>query len=120
MKFLRSFLAGGLLVLSASYASAQDYPTRQIMMIVPVPAGGAMDSSARRIGKLLGDRLGQSVVVDNKPGAGGVIGTEFVARSKADGYTILYSTHASARPRKLGGPPKGKLGASDGGAADFR
>jgi tripartite-type tricarboxylate transporter receptor subunit TctC len=73
-------------------AFAQDYPSRPIMMVVPVPAGGAMDTSARRIAKLLGEKLGQPVIVENKAGAGEIVGTEFVVGSKPDGYTIMYST----------------------------
>jgi tripartite-type tricarboxylate transporter receptor subunit TctC len=94
MKFLLSYLAASLLVLCTAGASAQDYPTRPITMIVPVPAGGAMDTSARRVGKLLGEKLGQPIVVENKPGAGGIVGAEYVVGAKPDGYTIMYNVHA--------------------------
>lgn len=94
MRLLSSYLGAILLALFTSYASANDYPTRPIVMVVPVPAGGAMDTSARRIGKLLGDKLGKPIVIDNKPGAGGIVGTEYVVGAKPDGYTILYNTHA--------------------------
>ncbi len=95
MKFSLSCSAASLLVLFTSYASAQDYPTRPITMVVPVPAGGAMDTSARRVGKVLGEKLGQPIVVENKTGAGGIVGTEYVVSAKPDGYTIMYNVHAA-------------------------
>lgn len=75
----------------ASVASAQTYPTKPVRMIVPWPAGGVADVSARAIAEEMRASLGQPVVIENRPGASGRIGTEFVARSAADGYTILYT-----------------------------
>ena len=82
---LASCLALGL----TSMASAQDYPTRAIRVVVPYAAGGATDFIARTIGERLTKTLGQPVVVDNKAGAAGAIGASEVARSKPDGYTLL-------------------------------
>ena len=71
---------------------AQDFPTKQpIKIIVPVPVGGGTDALARITAEFLQRRLGQSVVVDNKPGASSTIGSEFVSRSPADGYTLLFT-----------------------------
>ncbi len=76
----------------ASAAQAQTYPTKPIRLIVPFPAGGATDLFARSLSQKLGERLGQSVVVDNKPGAGGTLGSDLAAKATADGYTLLLST----------------------------
>jgi len=85
-------LSLGLLALAAS---AQDYPTRPITLIVPFPPGGSTDVQARLVAKGLGDRLGKPVVVDNKPGAAGAIGTRMAAASEADGYTLLFASISS-------------------------
>ena len=73
-------------------AQAQDYPTRPIQLVVPFPPGGAVDIVGRLIGKKLGENLGQSVVVENKAGAGTIVGAGFVANAPADGYTLLISS----------------------------
>lgn len=70
-------------------AQAQSYPSKPIKMLVPFPAGGTVDFFARVIAPKLGDALGQQVVVENRAGAGGNIAVEFVAKSPADGYTLL-------------------------------
>jgi tripartite-type tricarboxylate transporter receptor subunit TctC len=70
-------------------ALAQDYPTRPVTMVVPFPAGTGTDNMVRPLANELQKSLGQPIVVDNKPGAQGVIGTTFVARAKGDGYTLL-------------------------------
>ena len=80
------------LILAASHAVAQDYPTRPITLIVAFPAGGSVDVVAREIRVRLGSALGQSVVVDNRAGAGGTIGTTAAARAAPDGYTLLLGT----------------------------
>jgi tripartite-type tricarboxylate transporter receptor subunit TctC len=89
MKIFRrcAMLAAALML--AVPAIAADYPTKPIKMVVTYPPGGGMDVMARLIAGPLGERLKQSVVVDNRPGASGMIGTEFVGKSAPDGYTIL-------------------------------
>ena len=82
----------------AAQGAATDYPTRPIRIIVPLAPGGGSDYTARFIGTRLAERVGQSVVVDNRPGASGIVGTDLVAKANPDGYTLLlaYSTHAQS------------------------
>lgn len=90
---LRILATAGALFLATGIAVAQSaYPTRPIRLIVPYPAGGGTDLIARLVSDRLAQRLGQSIVVDNRAGAGGVVGTEAAARAAADGYTILMGT----------------------------
>ena len=77
-------------------ALAQTYPSRTITMVVPFPAGGSADTLARRIGQHLTERTGQPVVVENRPGAGGNVGTDAVAKAAPDGYTILVTPSSFA------------------------
>jgi len=89
-----TFLALALFVLPAL---AQPYPNKPIRLIVPYPPGGGNDTFARLIGNKLSERLGQPVVIDNRPGAGTMIGTEAAAKAASDGYTLLLgsiATHA--------------------------
>jgi tripartite-type tricarboxylate transporter receptor subunit TctC len=76
-------------------AAAQTYPNRPIRMIVPFPAGGATDILARALSQKLGEKIGQPVIVDNRPGAGGTIGADAAAKSPADGYTLLLATSST-------------------------
>ena len=88
-----------LFLLAAAWASplfAQAYPNKPIRFIIPFPTGGASDILARIIGQKLSERLGQPVVPENRPGAGGNIGIEHAAKSKPDGYTIVLSAPAIA------------------------
>ena len=89
--FLRTSLAviGFASVLAHTTASAQAYPNRAVKIIVPFAAGGPADVYARFIAQRLTEALGQSYIIDNKPGAGSVIGTDIAAKSPADGYTLL-------------------------------
>jgi len=82
-------LVAALLTLAASVASAQTYPSKPIRVIVPYAPGGTSDILARQIGPKLTDAWGQPVIVENKPGANGNVGADFVAKSPADGYTLL-------------------------------
>ena len=82
-------LAAAAALLAVSAAHAQQYPSRTIRFVVPFPAGGGVDIVARALGEKLSPRLGQPIIVDNKPGAGTTIGTEAAARSAPDGYTFL-------------------------------
>jgi tripartite-type tricarboxylate transporter receptor subunit TctC len=77
-------------------ASAQNYPTKQLTIIVPFTAGSATDVIARLVAERLGKDLGQPVVVDNRPGAGGTIGANMVAKATPDGYTLLVHSNAHA------------------------
>ncbi|HYC46646.1 MAG TPA: tripartite tricarboxylate transporter substrate binding protein [Burkholderiales bacterium] len=89
----RLALAGFMVVagvLSSTAATAQSYPTKPLRLVLGFPPGGASDAGARQIAPRLGEILGQTVVVDNKPGANTNIAIEFVARAAPDGYTILW------------------------------
>jgi len=87
---LTAALAAALAV-AATSAVAQPYPSRPVRMVVPLSAGGFADVPARIIAPRLSEALGQQVFVENKAGAGATIGTEFVAKSKPDGYTLLFT-----------------------------
>src|SRR3981081_4705890 len=80
--------AGALPALSRA-AGAQTYPARPVRIVVGFPAGGAADMTARMLGQWLSERLGQQFIIENRPGAGTNIGTEAVAKSPPDGYTLL-------------------------------
>ena len=90
MRTLTKILAGLSLAGFALAASAQQaYPNKPIRLIVPLAAGGGTDLAARVVAQALGDRIGQSVVIENRAGAGGVIGVEAAAKAAPDGYTIV-------------------------------
>jgi tripartite-type tricarboxylate transporter receptor subunit TctC len=93
---LRQFFAFGAAAIALS-AAAQSFPTKPIKLIVPFPAGGSVDVTSRALAQKLSESLGQQVIVENRPGAGGNIGMDAVAKSAPDGYTIgmgALSTHA--------------------------
>ena len=89
---MRALLA--LLLLSPLLALGQ-YPAKPLRMVIPFPPGGATDIIGRVVAQKMAERLGQGVVVDNRPGAGGTIGAELVAKSTPDGYTILVATNST-------------------------
>ncbi len=92
---MRRFCTMVLFALLSGNAFAQAYPSRPIHLVVPFPAGGPTDVIARAIGQKLSDAVGQPVVIDNKPGAGGAIGSEAVAHSAPDGYTVVIGTSST-------------------------
>ena len=86
---MKRFVLSIAATLFAASASAQQYPTRNISMIVPFAAGGPTDTVARVLGQAMGKPLGQTIIVENRPSAGGILGPEQVKNAKPDGYTIL-------------------------------
>ena len=95
---MRSLLlkAAAILLALSTAAFAQDYPNRPVRLIIPFPPGGSNDVVGRVMATALSEALGKQVVVDNRSGAGGVIGTEVAANSPPDGYTILVISIAHA------------------------
>jgi tripartite-type tricarboxylate transporter receptor subunit TctC len=95
---------GGLLLLFSSFCFGQGFPSKPVKIIVPLAAGGTGDTLARLVGEELGKTLGGAVIVENRPGSGGTIGTEAVARSAPDGYTLMHTSashiaNAALRPK---------------------
>ena len=99
-----SLCAAALLVLAP--AAAQDYPTKPVRIVIPYAPGGGTDIVSRIIGQKLTERLGQPMIMDNRPGAASLVGTEIVARSEPDGYTIILSdTPITINPSVFGKVP---------------
>lgn len=92
MKISRALLAGLFLLLPAAPAAAEDFPARQVRLIVPFPPGGPNDIIARVIGQRMSEITKQPVIIDNRGGQGGVLGTEALAKAAPDGYTIAISS----------------------------
>ncbi len=108
---LGTMLVGLLLVLQPLSATAQNFPTKPVRWIVPFPPGGAADISSRVIGQKLAERWGQQVIIDNRAGAGGNLGTEMAARAAPDGYTVVlvpatFTTYPSLTRKPLFDPVK--------------
>ena len=89
--FWAASLAAACLLTGASVAHADTYPDRPIKLVIPYAVGGSTDQTGRLVAKSLAERLGQPVVVENRAGAGGTVGQDFVAKAPADGYTLLFS-----------------------------
>ncbi len=85
----RRHLLAWFILLAPLAATAQDWPARPLRFIVPAPPGGVVDAIARIVGPKLGDRLGQQIIVDNRGGGGGIIGTEVAVKAPPDGYTLV-------------------------------
>ena len=92
MKILRALVTGLAVLLPVLSAAAEDFPARQIRLIVPFPPGGPNDIIARVIGQRMSEIVKQTVIIDNRGGQGGVLGTEVLAKSAPDGYTIAISS----------------------------
>lgn len=102
MQLARFAVLAVTLAAGAAFAQAETYPTKPIRVIVPVVAGGALDNVARMLGSRMGERLGQTLVVENRPGAAGVIGMDAVAKSAPDAYTLLFAAAPIALNTALG------------------
>lgn len=94
-------LAATLLAAPLAFAQAQDYPSRPVRVVVPFGAGGPADVTARQIGSILQENFGQPFVIENRTGAGGVIGTQEVIKSPADGYTLLMMSNTQTANESL-------------------
>jgi len=94
--FVSRLLVSSLLVCGALGAHAQSFPTKPLRIVVPFGAGGVADLTARTVAQKMSEGLGQSVVIDNRPGAGGIVAAEMVAKSEPDGYTLLLMSNANA------------------------
>ena len=102
MKRIHRIFMGSIAALMCSVAWAKGFPDRAVTIVVPFPAGGTTDVLARHLGNALAQKWGQSVVVENRAGASGTIGSAAVARSQADGYTLLLTaTHHIINPTLL-------------------
>ena len=95
MKLMRNILGATLLAAVAHSAFAQAWPTQPVRIVVPYPAGGAVDFLARQYAAKLSVELRQTVLVDNRAGAGGLIGADYVAKARPDGYTLVLGTNSS-------------------------
>ncbi|MVT71621.1 tripartite tricarboxylate transporter substrate binding protein [Bradyrhizobium cajani] len=107
-RFVLALAVGLLASFSAAPSSAQDYPTHAVRIIVPFGAGGPADVAARLIGNVLQESFGQPFVIENRTGAGGVIGTVEAAKAPADGYTLLMMSNTQTANESLLTPDKRK------------
>lgn len=93
--WLRGLCAAWLVCLGVGGVHAQSYPTKPVRLVVPFPAGGATDLFARTLSQKLSEKMGAALVVENRPGAGGTLGSDLVAKATADGYTLLLATSST-------------------------
>lgn len=93
--WLRGLCAAVVLSVGWGSVLAQNYPTKPVRLVVPFPAGGATDLFARTLSQRLGEKMGVALVVENRPGAGGTLGSDLVAKAPADGYTLLLATSST-------------------------
>jgi tripartite-type tricarboxylate transporter receptor subunit TctC len=100
LDFVRLFCVLAAL-LASSWATAQNWPTKPVKIIVPFPPGGSTDVISRLVSQRLGDALKVAVVVENRPGVGSVLGTDFVAKSAPDGYTLIVASNPAIAPGPL-------------------
>lgn len=89
------WIAGCLMLACAAPTSAQSYPTRPVVIVAPVPPGGGVDRLARLIATRLSENFKQPVLVENRPGAGNIVGADYVAKAKPDGYTLVLANNSS-------------------------
>src|SRR5205085_5772948 len=95
-RFLHLAAGAAALPFAPHVARAQAYPTRPVRLIVPFGSAGATDITARLVGQWLSERLGQQFIIENRPGAGGSLGTEAVVRAPPDGYTLVMAGQFNA------------------------
>lgn len=94
-QFIAATAAAALAAGAPGLAAAQAFPSKPLKFVVPFPAGSATDNVARIVAQAMGEQLGQSIAVDNKPGASGILGAEHVKNASADGYTLLVTTNTT-------------------------
>src|SRR5512134_4104192 len=94
-------IAAAVLAVAATGAFAQAYPTKPVRIVVPFGPGGVADISARAVAQKMGESMGQQVVVENKPSAGGILASETVAKAEPDGYTLLFITNGNSVSESL-------------------
>jgi tripartite-type tricarboxylate transporter receptor subunit TctC len=97
------FIVGAILALAATPASAQDYPSRTVRIVVPYAPGGGVSLLAQTLGNKMSEQMKQPVIIDNRPGAGGNLGADVVAKAPPDGYTLLMHTSAMSSAPSLYG-----------------
>lgn len=112
-KFRIFRICAATLLLNAALSAAQTYPAKPLRIVVPYPAGGGVDITGRAIAQKLAEALGQSVIVDNRPGATGTVGTDYVAKSAPDGYTLLVAGRGPIAAAHLMNPPPPYVSARD-------
>ena len=92
----RAVLCGACYTCFTATAFAQQFPSKPIRLVVPFGPGGVGDITARTVAQKMGEAMGQQIIVDNRPGAGGVVAAEMVARAEPDGYTLMLLNNANA------------------------